>query len=125
VNKVLGDLTYSVYKRSRRKKATNLLNKNESEVSKWLTGTHNFTLRSISKIESALGEKIITTPMTSQQQFKGALERAVRVAVMKQTFHQPRIRMAEQTRFVSVIHVVHEHRGDFYTEKEKTILQVA
>ena len=46
-----------------------LLGKNESEVSKWLTGTHNFTLKSISKIEVVLGEKIITTPMTSQKEF--------------------------------------------------------
>lgn len=31
-----------------------LLGKNESEVSKWMTGTHNFTMRTIAKIENAL-----------------------------------------------------------------------
>lgn len=36
----------------------NLLGKNESEVSKWMQGTHNFTLKSIAKIESVLGEKL-------------------------------------------------------------------
>ncbi len=36
-----------------------LLGKNESEISKWMTGTHNFTLKTISKIEAALGESIL------------------------------------------------------------------
>lgn len=35
-----------------------LLGKNESEVSKWMQGTHNFTLKSIAKIESVLGENL-------------------------------------------------------------------
>ncbi len=39
-----------------------LLGKKESEISKWMRGTHNFTIKSISNIEGALGEKIITTP---------------------------------------------------------------
>ncbi len=36
-----------------------LLDKSESEISKWMTGTHNFTIKTLSKIESILGEKII------------------------------------------------------------------
>ena len=36
-----------------------LLNKNESEISKWMSGTHNFTLKTISRIESALETPII------------------------------------------------------------------
>lgn len=36
------------------KDLANLLGKKESEISKWMTGTHNFTLRSIAKIENAL-----------------------------------------------------------------------
>lgn len=35
-----------------------LLGKSESEVSKWLRGSHNFTLKTLSKIEEALGEPI-------------------------------------------------------------------
>lgn len=38
------------------------LGKKESEVSKWLHGTHNFTLKTISKIEDVLGESIIIYP---------------------------------------------------------------
>lgn len=37
------------------------LGKKESEVSKWLQGTHNFTLKTLAKIEQVLGEKIYYT----------------------------------------------------------------
>lgn len=56
---------------------SNLLGKSESEVSKWLTGTHNFTLKSISKIEAVLNEKIITTPLLMQQSFLKMAENAI------------------------------------------------
>ena len=36
-----------------------MIGKNEAEISKWLRGTHNFTTRTIVKIEAALGEPII------------------------------------------------------------------
>lgn len=36
-----------------------LLNKKPSEISKWLTGTHTFTTKTITKIETVLGEDII------------------------------------------------------------------
>jgi transcriptional regulator with XRE-family HTH domain len=36
-----------------------LLNKKPSEISKWLTGTHTFTTKTIAKIETVLGEDII------------------------------------------------------------------
>lgn len=36
-----------------------LMKKNESEVSKWLSGTHNFTLKTLANISVALGEDIL------------------------------------------------------------------
>ena len=36
-----------------------MLNKKPSEISKWLTGTHTFTTKTITKIENVLGEDII------------------------------------------------------------------
>lgn len=36
-----------------------MLNKQPSEISKWLTGTHTFTTKTITKIETILGEDII------------------------------------------------------------------
>ena len=38
------------------------MNKTEAEVSRWLSGTHNFTLKTLAKITSVLGEKIIVIP---------------------------------------------------------------
>jgi transcriptional regulator with XRE-family HTH domain len=39
------------------------LGKTEAEVSKWLSGMHNLTLRSIAKMEAVLDQDIIVTPM--------------------------------------------------------------
>ena len=38
----------------------NQLHKRESEISKWMTGRHNFTMQTIAKIEIALGCKLIS-----------------------------------------------------------------
>ena len=40
------------------------LNKNPSEISKWLKGEHNFTLRSLAKLEAEFGEPILYVPKT-------------------------------------------------------------
>jgi transcriptional regulator with XRE-family HTH domain len=52
------------------------MKKTEAEVSKWLSGLHNFTLRSLVKMEAALGcpvvyvPKMVTTPaMTHHARF--------------------------------------------------------
>ncbi len=37
------------------------LGKTETEVSRWLSGTHNLTLATIAKMASVLGDDIITT----------------------------------------------------------------
>ena len=36
------------------KDLAHLLNKRESEISKWLTGRHNFTTQTIARIQAAL-----------------------------------------------------------------------
>ncbi|MDR2130471.1 MAG: helix-turn-helix transcriptional regulator [Odoribacteraceae bacterium] len=35
------------------------IGKSEAEISKWMRGTHNFTIRTISLIEYALGESLV------------------------------------------------------------------
>ncbi len=40
------------------------LGKKESEVSKWMRGTHNFTIETLSSIEAALGEPILEVAHT-------------------------------------------------------------
>ena len=44
------------------------LEKKESEISKWMTGTHNFTLKTITKIEAVLGRPIIHTVKSTKPQ---------------------------------------------------------
>lgn len=43
------------------------LDKQPSEISKWLSGDHNFTLRSISKLEAELGESLLEVPKKNEQ----------------------------------------------------------
>lgn len=58
--KIIDRIHYLLEKqhKSQRYLAT-MLGKSESEISKWMRGTHNFTLTTIRKIEQVLGEKII------------------------------------------------------------------
>lgn len=46
------------------------LGKTTAEVSKWLSGSHNLTLRSIAKMEAALGADLILTPQKASQKYK-------------------------------------------------------
>jgi len=43
-----------------------LLGKNESEISKWMSGTHNFTISTLAKIQVVLGESIIQVTKETQ-----------------------------------------------------------
>lgn len=42
----------------------------ESEISRWLSGTHNLTMRSIARMEAALGADIILTPLQMEKEVK-------------------------------------------------------
>lgn len=43
----------------RQKDLASMLDKKESEISKWMRGTHNFTIDTIAQIEKVLGEPIL------------------------------------------------------------------
>jgi transcriptional regulator with XRE-family HTH domain len=43
------------------------MNKQPSEISKWLNGEHNFTLRSLAKLSAELGEPLIEVPKKKAQ----------------------------------------------------------
>ncbi len=43
----------------KQKDLATMLGKKESEISKWMRGTHNFTIDTISSIESVLGQPIL------------------------------------------------------------------
>lgn len=46
-----------------------MLGKRESEISKWLKGSHNFTLRTIAKISCALNESIIQVAPIREREY--------------------------------------------------------
>lgn len=48
-----------VEKGLKQKDLANLLGKKESEISKWMRGTHNFTIETIISIENVLGMPIL------------------------------------------------------------------
>lgn len=55
-----------------------LLNKKPSEISKWLTGMHTFTTKTITKIETVLGEDIIhIEPQKEYVYFKVAVNKEI------------------------------------------------
>lgn len=54
-------------KEMRQKDLAAKMGKTEAELSKILSGMHNLTLRSISKLEAALGESIISIPKNRAQ----------------------------------------------------------
>jgi transcriptional regulator with XRE-family HTH domain len=43
------------------------LDKKPSEIHKWLSGEHNFTLRSIAKLQAELGESLLEVPGVRQE----------------------------------------------------------
>lgn len=44
------------------KRLANMLGKQPSEINKWLSGEHNFTLKSLCKLEAELGVELIQIP---------------------------------------------------------------
>lgn len=50
-----------------KKELAEKLEKNPSEISKWLGGDHNFTLRSIAKLQAELGEILLEVPQRKAQ----------------------------------------------------------
>lgn len=48
-----------------------LLSKSESEISKWMTGTHNFTINTLAKIQAVLGESVIQ--ITKERQLENPI----------------------------------------------------
>ena len=48
------------------------LGKNPSEINKWLSGTHNFTLKTIIRLENLFGESILSVAPISASQLIAA-----------------------------------------------------
>ena len=65
INQLLKEKGYS------QKNLAEKMDKKPSEISKWLSGNHNFTLRSIAKLEAELGEIILYVPQRISFQSAG------------------------------------------------------
>lgn len=46
-----------------------MLGKEESEISKWMSGVHNFTLKTLAKIEGVLGQPVIGCPKDVNKEY--------------------------------------------------------
>ncbi len=61
-----------------KKELAEKLKKSPSEISKWLNGEHNFTLRSLAKLSAELGEPLLEVPKRNvQTQFISGYSRSV------------------------------------------------
>jgi len=58
------DRVYGIMEREgiNQKELAHRLGKQESEVSRWLNGLHNLTLRNIARLNVALGHKVVVVP---------------------------------------------------------------
>lgn len=61
----------------KQKDLAQLMGKSEAEISKLLAGLHNYTLRSLAKIEAVLDEQIICTPGSKEPSFTVSSRRYV------------------------------------------------
>ena len=50
-----------------KKELAEKMDKKPSEISKWLSGEHNFTLRSLAKLSAELGEPLLEVPRKKAQ----------------------------------------------------------
>jgi len=51
-----------------------MLNKSESEISKWLTGLHNFTYKTVRKISDVLGVDLLVTNSSKIAEYEEEIE---------------------------------------------------
>jgi transcriptional regulator with XRE-family HTH domain len=66
-----------------KKELAERLDKKPSEISKWLNGEHNFTLRSLAKLSAELGEPLLEVPKRkAQPTFISGYGRSVRTFIV-------------------------------------------
>lgn len=71
-SKALADQVFEVLKQKgmSQKDAAEKLGKQPSEISKWLSGMHNPTLRTITNLEVLLGTDLLITPSQARARFE-------------------------------------------------------
>ncbi|MDP3928714.1 MAG: helix-turn-helix transcriptional regulator, partial [Bacteroidota bacterium] len=67
-----------------KKELAEKMDKKPSEISKWLGGEHNFTLRSLAKLSAELGEPLLEVPKKkTQSTFISGYSRSVHTFVVE------------------------------------------
>ena len=56
-----------------KKQLADKMDKKPSEISKWLSGEHNFTLRSLAKLSAELGEPLMEVPKKKANTIKNII----------------------------------------------------
>lgn len=69
------------------KALANIMAKKESEISKWMGGKHNFTIKSIANLEAALGTEILSVNQTQPMQGNGINDVSNEAVIMRRTFN--------------------------------------
>lgn len=73
-----------------KKELAERMNKKPSEISKWLSGEHNFTLRSLAKLSAELGEPLMEVPKRKvHANFINGYSRSVRTFVVYKKLEEP------------------------------------
>lgn len=82
-NLALVELIFNILDRKRltQKDLAMALGKSPSEVSRWMTGLHNFSFKTIAKIEEALGEELVFVKVQSMHSTLKFAERETREAI--------------------------------------------
>lgn len=56
------------------KKLAQELGKSESEISKWMSGLHNFTFKTVAKLQAVLGKELLVTPKSYAGKYTAKVE---------------------------------------------------
>lgn len=99
------------------KDLADLLGKSESEISKWLSGTHNFTLKTLSKIESVLGGKICNFSPTYEM-------RSVGIISETNQFISENLEVTNDSKGISVEEQLHFQVLSAYNQKSSTFCSI-
>lgn len=89
------------------KELADRMDKSPSEISKWLSGNHNLTLRSITKLETELGEEIINVPKRHIV-FSTAQSETIHLTVFKNETVSPTtkfVQMNEKQTYQAEVHI--------------------
>ena len=78
------------------------MGKSEAEISKLLAGMHNYTLRSIAKIEAALGQSVICIPVKTKVSFPAKSGDVIKYEVISKREQEPAANIEYNTKVVGM-----------------------